>query len=50
MKSLFKIKERKKPLEVEDMIWALKFLMAGEEEVKRIIKNFSDAIKYYEKT
>ena len=47
MKSLFKIKERKKPLEVEDMVWALKFLMASEEEIKRVIKNFSDAIKKY---
>ncbi len=37
----------KEPLELKDMIWSIKFLMAGEEEIKRIITNFRDAILKY---
>lgn len=37
----------KEPLKLEDIIWSIKFLMADEEEIKRIITNFRDAILKY---
>ena len=46
---LFNRKKRERP-DVEDMIWAIKMLTMSEEEIKKIIKNFCNAIKYYEKT
>ena len=45
---LFNRKKRKRP-NVEDMIWAIKMLMMSEEEIKRMIKNFSKAVLEFNK-
>lgn len=37
----------KKFLKLEDIIWSIKFLMADEKEIKRIMTNFRDAILNY---
>jgi len=45
---LFNRKKRKRP-DVEDMVWAVKILMMSEEEIKRMLTNFHDAILEYNK-
>ena len=45
---LFNRKRRGRP-DVEDMIWAIKMLIMSEEEIKRMIENFRDAILEYNK-
>ena len=45
---LFNRKKRKRP-DVEDMVWAIKMLMMSEKEIKRMIKNFRNAVLEFNK-
>ena len=45
---LFNRKKRKRP-DVEDMVWAIKMLMMSDKEIKRMIKNFRNAVLEFNK-
>ena len=46
---LFNRKKRERPIDVEDMVWAIKMLMMSDKEIERMVKNFRDAIIEYNK-
>ena len=46
---LFNRKKRKRTVDVEDMIWAIKMLMMTDEEIKRMVNNFRNAVLEFNK-
>jgi hypothetical protein len=38
-----------RPINVEDMVWAIRMLMMSDKEIKRMITNFRDAVLNFNK-
>lgn len=38
---------KKKPLEYKDIEYSIKFIFADENEIRRVLNNFADAVREY---